>query len=1169
MKNKGLNLFVILVAFGLNSFAQKNDAKIQTYLNNHSKDLGITKSDVKNWKIYNEHFDKSSNINYVYITQTHNDIEVFNAVANFAITENVTVLGGNRLIEDIEGKVNSTEPSINAKEAISAACRALGIEQNSLIELINTENGISLFKKGSISQEDIPVKLVYVPDGDVVKLAWDLNIHELSGEHWWSIRIDALTGQEINRLDWVYSCKFESEGHNHNADNARAQFAEEISKESQLMLPAPPPSTNSYRVFAIPTESPNHGPRTLVVGPSDPVASPYGWHNISGPSGTEFTVTTGNNVRASEDEDANGGTGYWPDAGAPLIFDYPLNQNQAANLYWDASITNLFYMNNIMHDVWYRYGFDEVSGNFQANSYGNGGLSSDQVYAEAQDGSGVNNANFSSPPDGQNPTMQMFLWEAPADLLTINSPAGIAGAYSALPAAFGAPVPTIPLISDLVLYDDNTGSDFNDACELPVNGAAINGRICVIRRGDCLFVDKILRAQDAGATAVIMVNNVGTGAITMGGTGTGITIPAIFISQADGESIIAMIESGATVNGTIDQTVSIPIDGDFDNGIIAHEYGHGISSRLTGGAANSGCLGNAEQMAEGWSDYYGLMLTIEPGDLSTDSRGIGTFVTVQNTNGIGIRNAPYSTDFALNDFTYDATNWDGSVGPVNVSEPHGIGFVWCTMLWDMTWALIDEYGYDSDVYTGTGGNNIAMELVIQGLKLQPCSPGFIDGRDAILQADMLLNGGANQCLIWNAFANRGLGNSASQGSSNSRNDQIEAFDLPPGMVGVSGSENVASCVDYTWSANGTTYTTSGSYVETLLSSTGCDSTATLNLTITNATTSNTIVSNCGAYDWNGTTYSASGIYTWTGTNAALCDSVATLDLTITAAPSVSISSFMDPTTCSGTEGSITIGSIGTGVVSWTGAAVGNSGTVTTPYTITGLGSGNYSIIFDDGCPSNSVTQGLIAPGATTSITTFTACDEYNWNGTNYTSTGLYTWTGTNAASCDSIATLDLTITTAPNASASYVDDVTMTADLAGVSYAWIDCNNGNALISGETGQTYTAAVNGDYAVIVTDNGCSDTSACLSVNTVGIAENTFGTDINVYPNPTSQELTIDLGAEYSNIIVRITNALGQIIDVKNISQANNINLTLDGAPGTYILEINADSGVTARVRVIKE
>ena len=1168
MKNKILNLFVVLFILCLNSIAQKHDSKIQTYLNSHIRDLGVTKSDVKNWKIYNEHFDKSSNINYVYLIQTHNDIEVYNAIANFAITEDGIVLSGNRLVNDIEGKVNSREPSIDGAEAISAACKALDIQQNSLSELINTENGISLFNKGSISQENIPVKLVYVPDGDVVKLSWDLSIYELSGNHWWSIRIDALTGQEINRVDWVSTCKFDSDGHSHTSVTSISDFREDVTVESSLMLPAPPPATNSYRVFAIPTESPSHGPRTLVVGPSDPVASPYGWHNISGPAGSEFTVTTGNNVRATEDENANGGIGYWPDAGAPLIFDYPLDQNQAANQYWDASITNLFYMNNIMHDVWYHYGFDELSGNFQANSYGNGGLSSDQVYAEAQDGSGTNNANFSSPPDGQNPRMQMFLWDRPADLLTINSPASIAGPYTALPANFGAPVPTIPLISDLVLYDDNVGPDFNDACELPINSAAINGKICVIRRGDCLFVDKIQRAQDAGATAVIMVNNVATGLVTMGGTGTGITIPAIFVSQADGELIIAEIESGTTVNGTIDETVSPPIDGDFDNGIIAHEYGHGISSRLTGGAANSNCLGNLEQMGEGWSDYFGLVLTIEPGDLATDNRGIGTFVTVQNTNGIGIRNAPYSTDFAVNDYTYDATNWDGTAGPVLVSQPHGVGFVWCTMLWDMTWALIDKYGYDTNVYTGTGGNNIAMELVIQGLKLQPCSPGFVDGRDAILQADVLLNGGANQCLIWNTFANRGLGNSAVQGSTDNRSDQTEAFDLPPGMGSVSGSANVISCTDYTWSANGTTYTAGGSFVEILFSSTGCDSTATLNLTITNATTSNTVATGCDTYNWNGTTYTSSGIFTWTGTNTALCDSVATLDLTIVAAPPVSISSFMDPTTCSGTDGTITIGNVGTGVVSWTGAAVGNSGTVTTPYTIPGLGSGNYLIIFDDGCPSNSVTQGLIAPGATTSTTTVTACDTYDWNGTNYVTSGSFTWTGTNALSCDSIATLDLTINSSPNPSASFIDDVTMTADLAGVSYAWIDCNNGNALINGATNQTYITATNGVFAVIVTENGCSDTSACLTVDAVGIIENNFGTDIKVYPNPTSQELTIDLGEEYSNIVIRVTNALGQVIDVKQIAKSDSVNLTLDGAPGTYILEINTNSGIMARVGVVK-
>ncbi|MCB0617728.1 MAG: M36 family metallopeptidase, partial [Saprospiraceae bacterium] len=127
----------------------------------------------------------------------------------------------------------------------------------------------------------------------------------------------------------------------------------------------------------------------------------------------------------------------------------------------------------------------------------------------------------------------------------------------------------------------------------------------------------------------------------------------------------------------------------------------------------------------------------------------------------------------INPFTYAATN-----DVNNISQPHGVGFVWCSMLWDMTWLLIDEYGFDPDFYNGTGGNNIAMQLVTEGMKIQPCGPGFIDGRDAILEADMQLYGGANQCLIWEAFAKRGLGVSASQGSANSRTDQVEAFDLP-------------------------------------------------------------------------------------------------------------------------------------------------------------------------------------------------------------------------------------------------------------------------------------------------------------------------------------------------------------------------------------------------------
>ena len=270
-----------------------------------------------------------------------------------------------------------------------------------------------------------------------------------------------------------------------------------------------------------------------------------------------------------------------------------------------------------------------------------------------------------------------------------------------------------------------------------------------------------------------MINNVAGAPIAMGGTDPGIGIPSLMISDVDGAALLAAINGGTTVNATIQDPGSFQLDGDFDNGIIAHEYGHGISNRLTGGPAAAGCLGNAEQMGEGWSDWLGLMLTIEPGDQGTDARGIGTYAIGESPSGGGIRPMPYSTNMSVNSATYALSNTS--------AVPHGVGFVWCTMIWDLSWALIDVYGYDPDLYNGTGGNNIAMHLVMQGMKLQPCSPGFQDGRDGILAADQLLYGGAHECLIWNVFANRGLGFSARQNSTTSATNQVEAFDLPAGI----------------------------------------------------------------------------------------------------------------------------------------------------------------------------------------------------------------------------------------------------------------------------------------------------------------------------------------------------------------------------------------------------
>ena len=193
-------------------------------------------------------------------------------------------------------------------------------------------------------------------------------------------------------------------------------------------------------------------------------------------------------------------------------------------------------------------------------------------------------------------------------------------------------------------------------------------------------------------------------------------------------------------------------DGSLDYGIISHEYGHGISNSELLEAV---VCGGEESMGEGWSDFFALVTTVNPGDTGPKVRGMGTYSINETTSGKGIRTYPYSTDMSINPHTYDDIIIEGL--------PHGVGSVWCAMLWDMYWAFSDTYGWDPDVIHGNGGNNKAIQLVMDGLKLQPCDAGFIEGRDAILQADMIDFGGANQCLIWNVFARRGLGANADGG----------------------------------------------------------------------------------------------------------------------------------------------------------------------------------------------------------------------------------------------------------------------------------------------------------------------------------------------------------------------------------------------------------------------
>jgi hypothetical protein len=1286
---------VLLCSFTNLSYSQSSDKQIKKYLTDHKSALELSSTDIEDWIIYDEYTSEEQGITYKYLRQRHEGVEVYNAVATFAVKDGNLIMTGNNLQRGINDRVNAVTPILSTKDAISSAAAHLKLDVSAPIEFVETrKDGVQVFSSEELSNEVIPVKLMLFPteSGDI-RLVWDLSLDLVNESNWWSVRIDALTGEFLDNVNWTLHCDFGCK--DHSTEQHKSYVANEQVISNFVSAPAPPPGTDQYNVFPIPIESPNHGPRSLVVGPYHPLASPFGWHDTDGTAGAEFTITRGNNVFATEDQNGNNGTGYAPTGGASLDFDFPLNLNQAPALYEDAAITNLFYMNNIMHDVWYRYGFDESSGNFQENNYGNGGAGSDYVNADAQDGSGMNNANFSTPADGSNPRMQMYLWDPGVpNLLTVNTPAGIAGSYAAEEAGFGSPVPVTPITSNLVLFDDNSGVDPNDACETAVNAAAMNGNIVVIMRGDCEFGFKVLAAENAGATAVIMINNVAGGTIAMGpgASGGSVTIPSVMISNTDGALLLAEMSSG-TVNATlVSAGGSFDLDGDFDNGVVAHEYGHGISIRLTGGPSNSNCLSNDEQMGEGWSDWFGLMLTIESGDQSDDIRGIGTYASGEAPSGFGIRPAPYTTDLAINNFTYDATNNTGAI-----SQPHGIGFVWCTMLWDMTWALIDEYGFDADVYDGSGGNNIAMNLVMQGLKLQPCNPGFVDGRDAILQADQLLYGGVNQCLIWNAFAARGLGYSASQGSSNSRTDQTEAFDLPPGFVNSSGSESVSACGSYTWPATGQTYTSNGSYIATLANAAGCDSTATLNLTINNLSTGSETIATCSSYTWptSGNTYTSSGAYTAVLTNAVGCDSIVTLNLTINndyvvnevvtscasyywPANGVTYTSTGNYTTTltavTGCDSTINLDlTMSTSAAtnetvsacnSYNWAANGNTYTSTGTYSVTltsttgcdsivtlyltvnspnagsesvtacdsytwaGNGqtytsggaytatltnaagcdslatlnltintsdsnppevvsacgsyvwaadgntyasSGTYNAFLTNaaGCDSNLVLDLTITSGTTTTEDV-TACGSYTWpaDGITYSTSGAYMTTLTNGAGCDSTITLNLTINTV-STSINYIDVVTLSVGASGGTYQWLDCNNNYSVIPGETGQTFAPSVNGSYACEITLNGCTDTTACRSVSTIGIEENDFGTSLKVYPNPTFGQLTVDLGEDYEIISARLMNVSGQLVEEKVFNNANAFEMNIIGGPGFYILEISTSNDMRARIRVLKE
>jgi len=769
----GATVLAILAASAVHSAPTATDGAALQYLKSQRQKMGLTGSDIGEVLVSSSVYSKHNGVTHVYLQQYYRGIEVWTGIVNVNVAPDGSVISaGNRFVSNVAASAGGQSARKSGVEAARVAAGQLKMQTKQEFKVLARKGGpadaVTLSAAG-VARKPIEAKLVWLPVADGVRLAWNVEIEAAEGDEWAYVFVDAETGEALATQSLVVE------------DSARG-IADAIARPQgspSALASFDPVDTSAYRVFPIPLESPTDGDRELVTGAANPSASPFGWHDTDGAAGPEFTVTRGNNVHAYADRDNNNvpDPGSDPNGGPTLSFDFPLDLNSRPFDSQPAFVTNLFYWNNVVHDVTHNYGFDEAAGNFQVNNYGNGGLGNDDVRAEAQDGSGRNNANFGTPVDGQRPRMQMFEWRsATPNPITVHAPSPIAGVYYGPMAGFGESLVTTGPISGTVVLVNDGVAPTADGCQ-PF--AVPAGAIPLIDRGACNFTVKVKNAQNAGAATAIVANNVAGPPFGMGGADPTVTIPSVMISLDDGNLFKANLPLDATI---ADGTGGAPDrDSDLDAGVIAHEYGHGISNRLTGGPATVACLNNAEQMGEGWSDWFGMTMTASPADRPTTPRGVGTYVSFQPADGLGIRPTQYTTDMSVNPATYASV-----ADVVNISQPHGIGYVWNSMLWEVYWNLVDRYGFNADIYGlwSSGGNNLAFQLVMDGMKMQPCRPGFVDGRNAILAADVALTGGKNQCEIWRGFAKRGLGFSASQGSSFSRTDGVEAFDLPASCTGV-------------------------------------------------------------------------------------------------------------------------------------------------------------------------------------------------------------------------------------------------------------------------------------------------------------------------------------------------------------------------------------------------
>ena len=345
------------------------------FLGRNNSLFALSSSNIEELKLENEDNDRGTTfLNY---TQTVDGLKVFEGQVQVVVNRNGEVLNVREGFL-IDGPPLRRRGAMSEARAIAKAFEHAGrtvfpsfvenYARQSPTEMSRFANPLDLNLEEVLSEQNV------VRVGGESRLAWHVYA-EIGPEEWYEILLDAYTGELLLR---------------HNLYVHQAQGT-------------------------VYTEAPDKGARQLVSFVGDTtINTAAGWMGTS-------TVTTGNNAEAYLDTDANNapdnnnstGLSVGHASSSTQNFTFPFSTTVDPRTQQAAVVTNLFYFNNVMHDFSYNLGFTETARNFQVNNFGRGGTGNDSVRAEAQDGSGTNNANFATPPDGSRPRMQQYLFTSP------------------------------------------------------------------------------------------------------------------------------------------------------------------------------------------------------------------------------------------------------------------------------------------------------------------------------------------------------------------------------------------------------------------------------------------------------------------------------------------------------------------------------------------------------------------------------------------------------------------------------------------------------------------------------------------------------------------------------------------------------------------------------------